>query len=119
MASWHVSWVAAALLLGACSSVPPATSPTTGPPGPSTAAPAAGCPTESPVAIGGGWYAFFASVDELVLDSDLVVIGTVSEVTCDEPNGGVLDRRAMIEVERTLYGDDVTRVQSAQSRPGG
>ena len=59
----------------------------------------------------GGSFPYFASVDELVLASDLVVVGTVATVSCEDAAGGMRDRRAVVDVEQTLYGDETTQLE--------
>lgn len=69
------------------------------------------CATESSLAEdSGGSFPYFASVDELVLASDVVVIGTVTGVSCEDA-GGMRDRRAVVDVEQTLYGDEMTQLE--------
>lgn len=72
----------------------------------------AGCATESDLGMdSGGSYPFFASVEELVLATDVIVVGTVADVTCDDARGGMQDRHAIIEVDETLHGDHRQQVE--------
>ena len=75
-----------------------------------------GCATESNYRAGtGGSYPFFASVEELVLAADLVVVGTVSGVTCEDAGGAMMVRRATIAVGDTLHGDERQQVEIVSS----
>lgn len=109
-----------ALLVGGCAG--DGTAPTAGATPAESALPAtAECATESDMGIGtGGSFPFFASVEELVLASDIVVVGTVTSVSCEDA-GGIRDRRAVIDIEDTLYGQEVAQLEivSAGDEHGG
>ncbi len=99
------------VLAGGCAGEATEGSPGATPTGPTGSA-AAPCAPESDLGMDtGGSFPYFASVDELVLASDVVVVGTVATVSCEDTAGDMRDRRAVVDVEQTLYGDEKAQVE--------